>query len=271
MKLTELKKSDLSKSGIYKLSIGGHLYIGSSKNLYNRLTEHYNDLMNKNHYNNFLQKSVNKYGIENLDCDIIEFCNPDIRFVREKYWIDTLNSDMNLQDPVTMKPKSKSTIEKISISTKKAYEEGRIKKKFDIHPIEVYDYLGNFVTTFNNKEDASFYLEIPIHMIQNAASGYKKGNTIYGYRFRYSDSKVPVQKFEPNPRYLGRYYDFYYIDENGEKKFAFDSVKNVYNFLSEQILKNKSKITIFPRLRKYREEWKVLEKDNHIPSNSEMN
>lgn len=31
MKLTELKKSDLSKSGIYKLSIGGHLYIGSSK------------------------------------------------------------------------------------------------------------------------------------------------------------------------------------------------------------------------------------------------
>ena len=128
MKLTELKKSDLSKSGIYKLSIGGHLYIGSSKNLYNRLTEHYNDLMNKNHYNNFLQKSVNKYGIENLDCDIIEFCNPDIRFIREKYWIDTLNSDMNLQDPVTMKPKSKSTLEKISISTKKAYEEGRIKK-----------------------------------------------------------------------------------------------------------------------------------------------
>ena len=59
--------------------------------------------------------------------------------------------------------------------------------------------------------------------------------------------------------------------ENGEEKFAFDSVKNVYNFLAEQILKNKSKITIFPRLRKYREEWKVLEKDNHIPSNSEMN
>ena len=42
--------------------------------------------------------------------------------------------------------------------------------------------------------------------------------------------------------------------------------------ITKQILENKSQITIFPRLRKYREKWKTLEKEgNHIPSDSEMN
>ena len=33
-----------NKSGIYKFSAGGHIYIGSSKNLYARLAEHRADL-----------------------------------------------------------------------------------------------------------------------------------------------------------------------------------------------------------------------------------
>lgn len=43
-----------NKSGIYKLSAGGHIYIGSSKNLRQRLLEHRLDLLDNKHTNPFL-------------------------------------------------------------------------------------------------------------------------------------------------------------------------------------------------------------------------
>ena len=39
-----------NKSGIYKLISGKHTYVGSSKNLYSRLTEHKSDLINNQHF-----------------------------------------------------------------------------------------------------------------------------------------------------------------------------------------------------------------------------
>lgn len=78
-------KELMNKSGIYKLSAGGHVYIGSSKNLYARLTEHKTDLYNKKHSNLFLQSVSNKYGVENIRVDIIEYCDPKDRITREKY------------------------------------------------------------------------------------------------------------------------------------------------------------------------------------------
>ena len=81
-----LSSKELSKkSGVYKLSVGGHIYIGSSKNLYSRLTEHRHDLETNNHSNDFLQKAVNKYGINNVKVDIVEYCDPKDRIIREKY------------------------------------------------------------------------------------------------------------------------------------------------------------------------------------------
>lgn len=78
---TDLK----NKSGIYKLSIGGHIYVGSSKDLYSRLKEHRSDLKYQKHNNTFLQNVFNKDGIDNLDFEILEYCEPDIRIEREKF------------------------------------------------------------------------------------------------------------------------------------------------------------------------------------------
>lgn len=84
--LFTLSSKELSKkSGIYKLSCGGHLYIGSSKSLYSRLMEHRTDLLNNKHSNDFLQRVSNKYGIQNIVVEILEFCDPQIRIKREKY------------------------------------------------------------------------------------------------------------------------------------------------------------------------------------------
>lgn len=135
---------------------------------------------------------------------------------------------MNLQDPLTKKFTKQSTIDKISKNTKKAFNEGRGKRRYDKNPIECYDYFGNYIESFENKEIAAKSLGVNKHQIEHAAGGYKKGVTIRGKRLRYSDSRVPVQNFDVNPQFLGRYFDFYYLDENNEEKRAFSGIKDFY-------------------------------------------
>lgn len=86
LRFYNLSSKELSgKSGIYKLSAGGHIYIGSSKNLYSRLAEHRADLRENRHTNEFLQRVYNKNGIENMTVDILEYCDPDLRLDRERF------------------------------------------------------------------------------------------------------------------------------------------------------------------------------------------
>lgn len=238
-------KELLGKSGIYKLSAGGHVYVGSSKNLYARLIEHRRDLANNNHNNSFLQNVYNKYGIHDVQIDIIEYCDPDSRIQREKYWIDTLESDMNLVDPITHQF-SESSLQKISNAVKQGRLEGKYKTKYDYCDVEIYDYFGNYIETLSRDDIVTKY-NIPIKYISRCAAGYKKGLSIDGLRFRYTISEVPVQKFEPNPNFLGNHFVFMYIDKEGKEKYAFSSVKNCWEFLSKHL--QDSEIKIIPKLR----------------------
>lgn len=52
--------------------INGKFYLGSTKNLHKRKLKHFRDLRNQNHHSIYLQRSYNKYGIDNFDFIIIE-------------------------------------------------------------------------------------------------------------------------------------------------------------------------------------------------------
>ncbi len=249
MNLFELSSKELGKkSGVYKLSAGGHIYVGSSKNLYARLTEHKTDLTHNKHSNKFLQNVFNKYGAKNLQVEVIEFCDPESRIERESYWIKTLNADINLTDPVTHELSQESK-NKLSESIKQGRLKGKYLRCYDLNEVECYDYFGDYLCSFESKKVASEKLNMSIADIQRLASGYKKGVTSKGIRLRYSDSKVPVQKFEINPKYLGKYYDFYFMDDDGEQKLAFHDVKDLYSFMADQLIKKKASITLIPKLK----------------------
>lgn len=263
-------KALLKKTGIYKLSCGGHLYIGSSKSLYSRLNEHKADLLNNRHSNDFLQKVSNKYGIENIKVEIIEFCDPKDRINREKYWIDYYKSDMNLQDPITNELSDYSK-NKLSNSIKQGRLVGKYKTRFDLCEVEQYNYFGEFMCKYKNKEEAAKRLNIPKKIVQKIACGYKKGVCWMGIRLRYSNSNVPVQEFKINPQYIGRYFDFYYIDENKKEQFAFSNVKDAWKFLGTHIKLNRP-IMLIPKL-KLRESGDLLTdnaEDNPNLSSIEM-
>lgn len=78
------------KSGIYKILniITGLFYIGSSVNATIRWKEHKWELRNDKHANKYLQNAWNKYGAENFQFQIIEYCERLKRIEREQYWIN---------------------------------------------------------------------------------------------------------------------------------------------------------------------------------------
>jgi len=67
-------KDDLESSGIYcvtNLTTGKH-YIGSSKNIFNRLRCHISQLNNNTHSNQLLQNDWNKYGATDFIVEVLE-------------------------------------------------------------------------------------------------------------------------------------------------------------------------------------------------------
>ncbi len=86
----EITKNLKFKKGIYLLMISDHKYVGSSKNLYKRLYDHYHLLSNNKHYNTFLQRSWNKYSGEFI-YSILEYCDNELPkkelLLKEKYYI----------------------------------------------------------------------------------------------------------------------------------------------------------------------------------------
>ena len=259
-------KQLLKKSGVYKLSAGGHVYVGSSKNLYARLIEHRRDLEKKEHSNDFLQKVANKYGINNIQVDIIEYCEPKDRIVREKYWIDELKSDMNFQDPVNH-TLSEASKKKLSESIKKGLAEGKYKTKYDFSKIDCFDIFGNYITTYDNFADASKKTGITENEIHTAARNYKKGGITHNLRFRFSESDIPQQFFKFNEKYVGKYFTFNYIDKNGKETFAFNDVRSVWKFFGKIMNEeNPKQITIVPRIKNFVNLGKPHKKGNPNPS-----
>ena len=88
------------KSGIYKITnkINGHSYIGMSKNIEKRWSDHKTKAYTSNREDDkrkVLYIAIRKYGVENFDFEILEECPVnDIEYMksREVYWIKYYNT-----------------------------------------------------------------------------------------------------------------------------------------------------------------------------------
>ncbi len=114
-----------NKCGVYKITcmVNNKIYIGSSKNIYQRWKDHNNDLINKRHINSHLQKDWNKYGKDNFKFEIVEFCNEEDVRNREQFYIDSTNCcdrniGYNINPTVDNTIVSEETKTKISNSVK---------------------------------------------------------------------------------------------------------------------------------------------------------
>lgn len=121
------------KSGIYLIlsTINSKKYIGSSKNLKERLYDHYNNLSKIKHENQRLQNHYTKYGQSSLIYSILEYCEEERLEEREQYYIDTLNPWFNISRFSKRRKgdykHKKKALEKIQKRSLKLWSENRDK------------------------------------------------------------------------------------------------------------------------------------------------
>ena len=127
------------KSGIYKIINLSNLkfYIGSSKNIQQRWLRHLKDLKNNCHHNIHLQRSFNKYGIDNFHLEIIEATSDLLN--REQYYLDlwkpyyptgyNIGVRSSGGDNISNHPNKEDIKQKISTTMKKRYQNESIDKK----------------------------------------------------------------------------------------------------------------------------------------------
>lgn len=111
-------------SGIYKIEnlVNGKIYIGQSKQIRQRWSEHKKELRKNRHKNIYLQRAWNKYGENYFKHEILELCSEEKLDERECYYInlyETFDNDKgyNLTSGGgRRKQYSKSTREKLRIN-----------------------------------------------------------------------------------------------------------------------------------------------------------
>lgn len=91
------RKNVSEDSGIYCIinKINQKRYIGQTYSIKNRFYRHKKELRKNIHHNNHLQSAWNKYGEDNFEFSVIEYCNVDLLNDREIYWIDFYDSFRN--------------------------------------------------------------------------------------------------------------------------------------------------------------------------------
>lgn len=111
-------------SGIYKIlnHTNGSFYIGSSVNMLHRCQDHSKNLNKNTHHSIYLQRAINKYGIENFEFIPIMYCPRDKETLEywEQYFMDSLKPEYNMSPTagsskgVKRTPEQCATISKIN-------------------------------------------------------------------------------------------------------------------------------------------------------------
>lgn len=148
---------DLKISGIYCIINirNSKRYIGSSKNIRQRLWSHRAELRHNKHQNAHLQSAWNKYGEQNFDYYILENCEECLLLEREQWYIDTIKPEYNMNLETQRPPCTESSRQKQSNTRKRLYAEGKLKPTFKHITTYVYDLEGNFIKEYHSMKDAA--------------------------------------------------------------------------------------------------------------------
>lgn len=156
--------------GIYKITCvnSRNIYIGSSKNIYERLHKHKCLLKHNKHENIILQNAINKHGLESFVCEVVEECRLLNLKDREQFYINILNPKYNITKSVVRNILNDESRLKISNTLKEKYKNGLSIKNNKI--IYCFDLKGNFLNRFESIRKASKFYNISEDSIRKVIS-----------------------------------------------------------------------------------------------------
>ena len=160
------------KSGVYIITntANGKHYIGESWNIQHRIWQHKSALRANCHDNEYLQRSVNKYGLENFKFEILEECNPEFTASFEHYWCNLLNTH-NRNHGYNIKPTHPYRKNLMSIETRRKLSS---KLKGRKGPNTGKKYSPEKITNLVEKWKANYKDPKYKEHIENWRSGYKR-------------------------------------------------------------------------------------------------
>lgn len=214
------------KSGIYCILnlLNQKKYIGSSKNIYDRLVNHKMMLNNNKHHNNYLQNSWNKYKSNNFIYIILEECDKLKLIEREQFYIDTLKPEYNFVTNVTDNV----------ITGKEIYQ---------------YDLNGKFIKKYDFIKQACIENNIHQSTICRYLNGeYKKGGG-YLWSLVYKDKLNPYIRVKKSSEKLYKKVQIIEIESNNIIK-EFNSLKECaeyFGYFPSEISKGIKTGRIFKR------------------------
>nr|YP_009722341.1 hypothetical protein [Morchella importuna]QGN66743.1 hypothetical protein [Morchella importuna] len=105
----KILKENAGQTGIYCFQNlkDGLQYIGSAKNLSERLKYYYSETYMKGQLlrgKSIIYGSILKYGLDNFSLSILEYCELECLIKREKYYIELLNPVYNIIKDPTVPP-----------------------------------------------------------------------------------------------------------------------------------------------------------------------
>lgn len=120
-------------SGIYKLYFEDSckFYIGSSKNISGRFSQHKNEIIKNKHFNKYLQRLCLKLGVHNLKYEILATCPPEYLLKMEQWFIDNLKPELNLAKIVGRPPANRKRGYKMSEEAKQNISRAKTGQKVD--------------------------------------------------------------------------------------------------------------------------------------------
>ena len=208
-------KKNKGKSGIYRINnlVKGKSYVGSSKDLSNRLRAYYSisnikRIVSKE--SSIIYSAILKYGHENFSLDILEYCEINVLIEKEQYYINYLKPEYNI-----LKIAKSRLGHKLSEKTKKAVSIALRGKKYKINTlkimtkpnaityetklkissrckgvsVKVYGKSNNLVNEFSTLTSAAKYFGIsssPIRRIEKGGVSYVD----YIYKFETKDTRI---------------------------------------------------------------------------------
>lgn len=213
-------------TGIYKLtSPSGKVYVGKSYKIQTRIDRYRTGHCKRQPK---LYNSINKYGFENHEVDILEECSEGIINEREIYWIekyDSVNTGLNCVYGGEGGRCSEETKLKMSKS-----RIGLKCKTTKYNPIYQYDLDGNFIREWHNARQCAIEL--------NTSNGYLhtvlKTNgkkTTKGYMF----VREKVDKLPPNTKWNGKKKQVIQYDMEGNIINEYPSAKQAAKALNASV------------------------------------
>lgn len=203
------KKTKFKNSCIYTILTlhNNKLYVGSTKNITDRMNRHCNTLSTKSHYNKYLQRVFNKYGKENCYFAILEEVNfySDFDKIEEKWikFLNTVDKGYNCTYNTFRNLISKEVIER---------NVKRTSKK-----VVCLNMAGKYVCTFSSISEASRFFNTSSSNISRCCMG----------KFYHIKNHIFVHETDYNPekdyKFVGR--DFSYRKEKEYRENMSRSLK----------------------------------------------